>query len=154
MAEADIPLVHPELHKQVLRKRNHVYMKQVDFKLLVPQHVNHFIDDLIPFINSIEKKTGMSVARWRTGLQHAFMAALELQAQVMLMGSDYVFRMPRTNDLFDPKSMLTEYGHLSKDGKVHVALFPALLHVERKNELTEERVMHQALVILQAHESA
>lgn len=121
---ADIFLVHPELHKQLLRKRNHDYMQQFDFGLLAPQLVHHFVDDLIPFINSnVEGRARMNLTRWRNGLQYLFIAALEFRAQVMLLGGDYEFRMAHTDDPFDRKSMVTEYGQSPKDGKVHVTLF-------------------------------
>lgn len=145
-------LVDPELHQQVLRKRNHEYFQnQADLDIYLPDLTNRYIHALIPFLQCNTGTTssdsrshaasGEKMPQLRDALSKAFKKALELHAQVFLLGPEYEYQSPRNGDEFDRNSMFTESDLVNrnqKGGKVHVALFPALVRITQMQDRNEE----------------
>lgn len=128
----------PELHEQVLRKRNHEYVKnKADLDVFLPGLTSRFVHALIPFIrcnmramhseSDILPANEHNIANWHDVVSKAFRKALELHARVSLLGLEYAYEWPRNGDDFDRNSMVTESNYPKKNGKVHVMLFPALM---------------------------
>lgn len=156
-----------ELHEQVLRKRNHEYVKnEASFDAYLPNLTLRFAHAIMPFLicntatsspdSCDQAADGAKAPQWPDTLSKAFRNALELHAQVLLLGQDYKFQLPRSGDEFDRNSMVTESDlpkRTRKGGKVHVVLFPALVQTTQtqdRNNVGEGGADEQTIYLFKA----
>lgn len=172
MYENIIAELDPELHRQVLRKRNHDYIeKEADLDKYLPDLTLRFVHAVLPFLQHNTGATSLGprlqaagkdqIPQWHNALSKAFKKALELHAQVSLLDQkEYMFQYPRNGDEFDRNSMVIESDlpKQNQGGKVHVMLFPALVRTTQPRDRNEEgereagpqkSYVFKAIVILQ-----
>lgn len=165
-------LVDQELHRQVLRKRNHEYIKkEANLDMYLPDLTLRFVHAVLPFLRHNTGATSLDsrlqaankdkIPQWHNAISKAFKKALELHAQVSLFHEEYAFQSPRTGDEFDRNSMVIESDlpkRTQEGGKVHVVLFPALVHTTQPQDRNAEgehgvgpqkSYVFKAIVILQ-----
>ena len=146
-------VVHPELHRQLLRKSRWLYANrssdQTDLHMFVDDLVSRFLSATKQFLysNGI-RPTGKCYGVWIGNLHTVFFSSLQLKMQFDLKGDIHTF-WPRADCRFDhmtmtPVEMVNSTGRL----QVQMALFPAVMEklpVDDRNE----QVLCTASVILQ-----
>ena len=142
--------MHPKVHEKTLRECNKLDTEQdIDFKLFALELSRRLVEALKPFIlSNIGLTSPMSLLKWYEDLCKVFTTALNLQAHVSLQGDEYAFRLPCTDEPFDPDGMITEYGNVKRDERVHVALFPSLVRMESLTAGVIESMVFPAVVLL------
>ncbi len=150
--------MYPELHEQILRKSNYIFVNEkLDLKIFVAELSDRLNGALRPFLGTnLPSITSAIHTKWRNNVDEIFLSALELKAKVMLGNQQFSFMWPRAGETFDSRMMRRENnGNAEICGKVHVALFPALIQnpdVRIGQDGPKERVIFPAFVILQQYQ--